>query len=157
MFDISWTEIMVIGVVALLVVGPKELPALLRTVGRYVGMIKHQAAEFRAQFDEAMRESELEQLKKEVETAGREMAATVQDAERSVQTEIHDAKREFALSPGPATPALEASGAITAPPLIEATVSANGAPREGLTREDLNGAGAAAGPPRDEAQAKTGA
>jgi sec-independent protein translocase protein TatB len=157
MFDISWTEIMVIGVVALLVVGPKELPALLRTVGRYVGMIKQQAAEFRAQFDEAMRESEIEQLKKEVETAGREMAATVQDAERSVQTEIHDAKREFALSPGPAPPALEASDAIVAPPLIEATVSTNGAPREALTREGLNGAGAASEPPRDEAHAKTGA
>jgi sec-independent protein translocase protein TatB len=155
MFDISWTEIMVIGVVALLVVGPKELPALLRTVGRYVGMIKQQAAEFRAQFDEAMRESELEQLKKEVETAGREMAATVQDAERSVQTEIHDAKREFALSPESAAPALEASDAIVAPPMIEATVSANGEAREGL-----NGAGAAAEQPRDEAheaQAKAGA
>ena len=157
MFDISWTEIMVIGVVALLVVGPKELPALLRTVGRYVGMIKQQAAEFRAQFDEAMRESEIEQLKKEVETAGREMAATVQDAERSVQTEIHDAKREFALSPAPAAPALDASDAIVAPPMIEATVSANGAPREGLTREGLNGAGAASEAPRDEAHAKTGA
>ena len=45
MFDIGWTELVVIGVVALLVVGPKELPALLRTIGRYMGMVKRQANE----------------------------------------------------------------------------------------------------------------
>jgi sec-independent protein translocase protein TatB len=103
MFDISWTELMVVGVVALLVVGPKELPALLRTIGRYAGMIKHQAAEFRAQFDEAMRESELEQLKKEVENAGRDMAATVREAGRSVET-------------GAATESVNGAGATPAPP-----------------------------------------
>ncbi|MEL6872331.1 MAG: Sec-independent protein translocase protein TatB, partial [Pseudomonadota bacterium] len=48
MLDIGWTELLVIGVVALLVVGPKELPGLLRTIGRYVGMIRRQANEFRA-------------------------------------------------------------------------------------------------------------
>lgn len=105
MFDVSWSEILIIGVVALLVVGPKELPALLRTVGKYIGMIKRQASEFRAQFDEAMRESEIEQLKKDVETIGRDVENTVREAESSVQKEMDDARREFdsaAQSVGPA-------------------------------------------------------
>lgn len=95
MFDVGWSEIVVVGVVALLVVGPKELPALLRTVGKYIGMVKRQAGEFRAQFDEAMRETEIEQLKKDVENVKSEFETSMRDAERSVETEISDAKREL--------------------------------------------------------------
>ncbi len=67
MFDIGWTELLVIAVVAIVVVGPKDLPRLLRTLGRYLGKLRQTANEFRAQIDEAMRESELEDLRKEVE------------------------------------------------------------------------------------------
>ncbi len=67
MLDIGWMELMVVGIVALLVVGPKELPTLLRTIGRYIGMAKRQADQFRAQFDEAIRDSEFEDLKKEMD------------------------------------------------------------------------------------------
>jgi len=95
MFDIGWSELVVIGVVALLVVGPKELPALLRTIGRYVGMIRRQANEFRAQFDEAMRETELEQLRKEVASLKSEAESTLRNAEQSVQSEIASAKSEL--------------------------------------------------------------
>lgn len=95
MFDVSWSEILVVGIVALLVVGPKELPTLLRTVGKYLGLIKRQAAEFRAQFDEAMRDSELEQLKKDVENIKAEAEGSLRDVERSVETEMSDARREF--------------------------------------------------------------
>ncbi len=48
MFDITSSKLLLLGIVALFVVGPKELPALLRTVGKYMGMIRRQAAEFRA-------------------------------------------------------------------------------------------------------------
>ena len=59
MFDFTSSKLLILGIVALLVIGPKDLPALLRTIGKYMGIIKRQANEFRAQFDEAMRESEL--------------------------------------------------------------------------------------------------
>ncbi len=95
MFDVSWQELLVIGVVALLVVGPKELPTLLRTVGKYVGLIKRQASEFRAQFDEAMRESELAQLKQDVENIKTDAENTLRDVERTVDTEISSVKREL--------------------------------------------------------------
>jgi sec-independent protein translocase protein TatB len=88
MFDVTSSKLLILGVVALLVIGPKDLPALLRTIGRYVGIIKRQAAEFRAQFEEAIRESELEQLKKEVETVGSATEEHMRSAERSLETEL---------------------------------------------------------------------
>lgn len=66
MLDIGWSEILIIAVVAILVVGPKDLPRLLRQVGNFVGKIKRTANEFKSQFDEAIRDSELDELKSEV-------------------------------------------------------------------------------------------
>ena len=67
MFDIGWGELLVIGVVALLVVGPKELPALLRTIGQGMTKLRRMASEFQGQFQEAMREAEIADLKKEAD------------------------------------------------------------------------------------------
>ena len=60
-------EILIIGALALIVVGPKDLPVLMRRVGQFVGKMRGMAAEFRASFDELARQSELEELRKEVE------------------------------------------------------------------------------------------
>jgi sec-independent protein translocase protein TatB len=67
MFDISWGELMLIGVVALIVIGPKELPGVLRMVGQWVGKIRRMAGEFQSQFQEALREAEMADLKKQVD------------------------------------------------------------------------------------------
>ena len=67
MFDIGWSELVVIAVVALIAIGPKELPAVLRTVGQYMGKIRRMASEFQGQFQEAMREAEMADLKKSVD------------------------------------------------------------------------------------------
>src|SRR5262249_13856303 len=64
MFDIGWSELLVIAVVALVVIGPKELPGVLRSVGQWAGKIRRMAAEFQGQFQEAMREAEMADLKK---------------------------------------------------------------------------------------------
>ena len=64
MFDIGWSELLVIAVVALIAIGPKELPGVLRNVGHWMGKIRRMAAEFQSQFQEAMREAEMEDLKK---------------------------------------------------------------------------------------------
>jgi sec-independent protein translocase protein TatB len=94
MFDITSSKLLILGIVALLVIGPKDLPALLRTIGKYMGIIKRHAADFRAQFDEAMRESELEQLKKEVEKVGSETEASIRSAELSVDKQLTDARQD---------------------------------------------------------------
>jgi sec-independent protein translocase protein TatB len=65
MFDIGWSELLVIGVVALIAIGPKELPGVLRAVGHWMGKIRRMASEFQGQFQEAMREAELADVKKQ--------------------------------------------------------------------------------------------
>ena len=65
MFD--WNEIVLIGVVALIVIGPKELPAVLRTIGQLTTKVGRMAGEFQSQFQEAMREAEMADLKKQVD------------------------------------------------------------------------------------------
>jgi sec-independent protein translocase protein TatB len=64
MFDIGWSEIAVIAVVALIAIGPKELPGVLRMVGQWMGKARKMASEFQGQFQEAMREAEMADLKK---------------------------------------------------------------------------------------------
>jgi sec-independent protein translocase protein TatB len=65
MVDIGWSELLVIGVVALIAIGPKELPGVLRAVGHWMGKIRRMASEFQGQFQEAMREAELADVKKQ--------------------------------------------------------------------------------------------
>src|SRR5256885_8464045 len=65
MFDVSWGKLVIIGVVALIVTGPKELRTVLRTVGQWMGKIRRMASEFQGQFQEAMREAEMADLKKQ--------------------------------------------------------------------------------------------
>ncbi len=64
MFDIGWGELVVIGIVALIAIGPKELPTVLRTLGQYMGKVRRMAAEFQGQFQDALREAEMADLKK---------------------------------------------------------------------------------------------
>jgi sec-independent protein translocase protein TatB len=75
MFDIGWSEILVIIVVAIVVVGPKDLPKLMGTFGHYAGKLRRAAADFQRQFDEAMREAELSEVKKAMESVREEAAS----------------------------------------------------------------------------------
>jgi sec-independent protein translocase protein TatB len=67
MFEIGWSELLLIAVVALVVIGPKELPGALRTLGQWMTKIRRMASEFQTQFQDAIREAELAELKKEVD------------------------------------------------------------------------------------------
>lgn len=67
MLDIGWSELLVVAVVAIVVVGPKDLPRLMRTFGIYAGKLRRTAADFRRQFQEAMAESEADEVAKNIE------------------------------------------------------------------------------------------
>ncbi len=67
MFGIDSPELLVIAIVALIVIGPKELPGLLRTWGRWMSSMRGMASEFRGHVDEMIRQSELDQVKKQLE------------------------------------------------------------------------------------------
>ncbi len=70
MFDIGWGELVLIGIVALIAIGPKELPGVLRALGQWMTKIRRMASEFQGQFQEAMREAEMHDLKKQVDQIG---------------------------------------------------------------------------------------
>jgi sec-independent protein translocase protein TatB len=70
MFDIGWSELLVIGVVALVVIGPKDLPRVLKTVGFYVRKARAVSREFQSSVEQMVREAELEDVKKEIEKVG---------------------------------------------------------------------------------------
>jgi len=67
MLGLDFSELLIIGVVALIVVGPKELPQLMRTIGQWVGKARRMASEFQGQMNEAIREAELDDVRKSVE------------------------------------------------------------------------------------------
>jgi len=96
MFDISWTEFLLIGVVALIVIGPKELPSVLRTLGQWTRKVRGMAAEFQNQFQEAMREAEMADLKKQVD----EMAHDLKDFDplKGVRDDVEAMGRDFERS-----------------------------------------------------------
>ncbi len=71
MFDIGWSEMAIIVAVALFVIGPRDLPKALRTIGRYAGKVRAMAREFQSSIDEAVRDSELEEVKNQIEAVGK--------------------------------------------------------------------------------------
>lgn len=91
MFDLGWTEILVIGVVALIVVGPKDLPVLFRNVGRFVGKAKGMAREFTRAMEDAAEKSGVRDIQKSFKTASNPMGAAVD----SVREAARDVTRAF--------------------------------------------------------------
>jgi sec-independent protein translocase protein TatB len=106
MFDIGWSELLVIVVVAIVVVGPKELPRLLRTFGHYAGKLRRAAADFQRQFEQAMRESELDEVRQNLENI------------RARTTGSLPADKPLMLAKPESAP--EPAKAVTAPPAAEA-------------------------------------
>ena len=74
MFDIGWTEMLVIAVVMIVVVGPKDLPKMLRTFGKTTAKLRSMAGDFQKQFNEALKEAELDDVKKQVTDVKNQMA-----------------------------------------------------------------------------------
>jgi sec-independent protein translocase protein TatB len=101
MFDISWTEFVLIGIVALIVIGPKELPGVLRTLGQYTRKVRGMAAEFQNQFQEAMREAEMGDLKKQVDEMAHDFKNydPLKDVRDDVEAMGKDIERSFDGSP----------------------------------------------------------
>jgi sec-independent protein translocase protein TatB len=66
MFDIAWSELFVIVIVALVVVGPKDLPKLMRTAGQWAGRARAMADQFKRSFDDMARQTELDELRNQV-------------------------------------------------------------------------------------------
>jgi sec-independent protein translocase protein TatB len=117
MFDIGWSELVVIAVVALIAIGPKELPGVLRMIGQWMGKARKMAAEFQGQFQEAMREAEMADLKKSFDevkeaatgfTSGNLMTSLEKDVGNALRIDDVD-KPAASTADAPATDASTAS------------------------------------------------
>jgi sec-independent protein translocase protein TatB len=86
MFDMSWGEVMIIGGVALIVIGPKDLPKALRTVGQMTAKVRRLASDFQGQFSEAMREAELDEVRREVDGINRQVSTATSAAFNPIQS-----------------------------------------------------------------------
>jgi sec-independent protein translocase protein TatB len=104
MFDVSWSELLILGVVTLIFVGPKELPRFLNTLGRYLGVVRRQANEFRSVFEQAMREAEMDEIQKEVRAVSEGVKASLDDATRSVEGVKQAARVEDPTAASPEQP-----------------------------------------------------
>ena len=126
MFDISWTEFLLIGVVALIFIGPKELPAVLRTLGQWTRRIRSMAADFQNQFQEAMREAEMADLKKQVDDIAHDIKSY--DPLKDVRADVEAAGKDIQSSlEKPAESAAETATAQSeTPALTDATAAATG-------------------------------
>ena len=120
MFDIGGGELLVIAVVALIAIGPKELPGVLRMVGQWMGKARKMAAEFQGQFQEAMREAEMADLKKSFDevkeaasgfTSGNLMTSLEKDVSKALDIDVLDKPAASATD----TPAVEPPVTPTTP------------------------------------------
>jgi sec-independent protein translocase protein TatB len=118
MFDIGWSELLVIGCLALIVVGPKELPRMLRTLGRYTAQARGMAREFQRSMEDAAREADLGDMKEM-----REVASHLRDIRSFPNQAMKMAARPAApaaatpakAAPTPATPTADAAPQAPSP------------------------------------------
>jgi len=119
MFEVGWTEMLVIAIVMIVVVGPKDLPNMLRTMGRMAAKARGMANDFRRQFDEALKEAELDDVKKSVdELRGLNPMTQVRKQLNPFEKAAADLRAgvENTMKPKPATPpAVEAADAPATP------------------------------------------
>ena len=163
MLDMSWGEVMLIGGVALIVIGPKDLPKALRTVGQVTSKLRRMAGEFQMQFNEAIREAELDDVRREVDgirntvrTAGSTFnpVQTIRDELKgAVEGRVKMGPEKMGPEkPGPETPSVETRSLADATAQLKAEQEA-AAPHAAGTHPDTSAAGATRQPATEAAEA----
>jgi sec-independent protein translocase protein TatB len=131
MFDLAWSEIALIGIVALVVIGPKDLPEAIRGVARGVQKLRRMASEFRGQADELVREANLDEVRSQIhevrsavnEIRSFDLKGEVErniDADGSIRRSFQDDPLKPDWSVAPAFDAPAAAPAASSPPVVVA-------------------------------------
>ena len=152
MFGIDSPELLVIAIVALVVIGPKELPGLLRSWGKWMAQMRGMAAEFRGHVDEMVRQSELDDVKKQLESGSsgldlqaldptKQIKSAIQEGMAEGEKAFNEAKSTFdnplaepesapqiAAEPQPAIAEAEAPSSVASEPLPEPAPVAESSP-----------------------------
>ncbi len=135
MFEIGWTELLVIGVVALIVIGPRDLPEMFRQLGRFTGKMRAMARDFQRAMDQAANETGLKDVARDLKTAG-SLKSTGLDAVKNAASKFEkwDPLQNAAR---PSVPAAGAALAATSVVTAAAPVQASGAPTVGPETQAL--------------------
>ena len=107
MLDLGWSEISIIAVVALFVIGPKDLPKALRTLGHYGGKVRGLAREFRSSVDEVVREAELDEVKNQIQSVTNMDLDTALDATERLADNSQSPDTESTVGEGEAQSKVE--------------------------------------------------
>jgi sec-independent protein translocase protein TatB len=158
MFNLGWGELVVIGIVALIAIGPKELPTVLRTLGQWMGKVRRMANEFQGQFQEALREAEFADLKKHADDISSSVSEfsnidPLADAQKDMERAFEETP---AVTSAPlAAPAADAASptpaALPEPPPLPAIEVPLPEPPAAVTNEDFASAAPAEPPPAKKA------
>lgn len=123
MFEIGWTEMLVIAIVMIVVVGPKDLPKMLRTFGRTTAKLRSMAGDFQRQFNEALKEAELDDVKKSVDSLRglnpaneiRKQLSPFEKAAADVRAGVDAAMKPASTPAEPASPAVQPAEPLAQP------------------------------------------
>jgi sec-independent protein translocase protein TatB len=149
MLEIGWGKIVLIGIVALLVIGPKELPTVLRTVGQWMTKLRRMASEFQTQFQEAMREAEMADLKKQVDDMTSqaqsyanfdpigEVRKEFESTQQQIESAVANPPAAAASEPATPQPSDSPAPATSEPPLAPSTGAEPNAPSTTAEPEPL--------------------
>jgi sec-independent protein translocase protein TatB len=131
MIDLSWSEILVVAIVLIVVVGPKDLPRLLRSFGKTMSTVRSMAGDFRKQFDEAIKEADLQDLKSlnPMEQAAKDVRSGL---DRAMKPAKPISAEKPASTPQPAAP--QKAGATAMP---DAMIKAPAAPAAEATKAPI--------------------
>lgn len=115
MFDVSFTELMVIGVIALIVIGPERLPKVARTVGHLLGRAQRYVSDVKSDIQREIELDELRKFKSEMDEAADSMQSSLRDTESSLRSGLNDTAREARQAVAgepPASPAAVGTAAV---------------------------------------------
>lgn len=138
MFDLSWSEILIIGIVLIVVVGPKDLPRVLRSFGKTMSKVRSMAGDFRKQFDEAIKEAELDDLKSLADDARKlNPAAEIRKALNPMEQAARDVRSGIDKAMKPATPISAEKPASTPQPAEPQKAGAAALPEALASKPDI--------------------
>ncbi len=169
MFDIGWPELLVVAIVLIVVVGPKDLPRMLRTFGRTTGKLRAMAGDFRRQFDEALKEAELDDVKTVIDSARSMNPASnikkhlnpLKQAGEEIKSSLADAAKPSQSAPAkgsePASKAVHTEAPAKSGAAAMPGGSAKSPPRAGKAEAPAKGSEPASRAVHAEAPAKSGA
>ncbi|MGE0845687.1 MAG: Sec-independent protein translocase protein TatB [Flavobacteriaceae bacterium] len=127
MLDVGWSEMLVVAVILIVVVGPRDLPGVLRTFGRYMGQVRRMAGDFQRQFNDALREAELDDVKRDIESVSRDNP--VKQLGKSVSEAMEPLRDAGKSVAGEAQKQVDQAAAASKPAASEPKVAAQAKPK----------------------------